>query len=265
MLQRCAELSELQSDLPVDLEVLASTQGVRLPIEVADMAQAGCTYADGHHFRIRLRSADSPARRRFTLAHEICHTFFESTSLRGVEDDEVGRYVEQDDVEHLCDLGAAELLFPPGPFTSICPATPDFDDVIQIARRFDGSLEATASRVVGLRLGPAQLVVLEPSLRVGQERALKRAAVEPSFAGMEAPPPDPKLRVVWATGANRYVPRNKSVDDGTALSSCIRDGRVDAVEDPGITDGEVVRVVARHLPYRRAGTRIDRVMAFLYY
>ncbi len=51
-------------------------QGVKR-IEVLDMPQAGCTYVDGDHFRILLRASDSVRRRRFTLAHEICHTFFD--------------------------------------------------------------------------------------------------------------------------------------------------------------------------------------------
>ena len=264
MVAKCLELTDLFPDVPVDLEVLASTQAVLLPVELVDMVEAGCVRADGNHFRIRLRSSDSAVRRRFTLAHEIIHTFFESTRLHGVIDHEVGRYEEKNPVEHLCDLGAAELLFPRAEFRSRCPATPCFDDVVRLASEFGGSLEATASRIVALGLGPTQLVVLEPGLTVEQERSLSRAAFAPSFAGLEPPAPEPKLRVRWATGGDRYLPRNKSVDDGTALSGCIHGADVDAVEDPGITDGRVVRVVARHLPYRRDGRRIDRVLAFLY-
>src|SRR5205085_9966338 len=114
-------------------------------------------------------------------------------------------------------------------------------------------LEATASRIVGLGLGPRQVVVLEPGLTADQERSLARSAVQPSFAGLEAPGPVPRLRVLWATGGDRFVPPRKSVDDGTALVRCVEDGDVDTVEDPGFTDGEVVRVVARHLPYIRSG------------
>lgn len=264
MVRMCAELTELDPRIPVDLEVLASMQGVLLPVEVVDMAQAGCTYVDGIHFRIRLRSSDSVERRRFTLAHEICHIFFESTRLHGVVDHEVGRPSQKILLERLCDLGASELLFPRAAFRALCPEEPDFDDVAELARHFGASLEATATRIVGLRLGPAQLVHLEPGLTVGEERSLRRAEVEPTLEGLEAPAPDPKLRVCWAIGGDRYVPPNKSVDAGTALSRCVQEGDVDAVEDPGITHGLAVRVVARHLPYRRNGRRIDRVLAFLY-
>lgn len=264
MVRKCAELTELDSTIPVDLEVLASMQGVLLPVEETEMREAGCTYVDGDHFRIRLRASDSPGRRRFTLAHEITHTFFESTRLHGVVDAEVGRPGQKDQVERLCDLGAAEILFPRTPFRSSCPPTPGFDDVAGLAEEFEASLEATASRIVGLRLGPEQLVRLEPKLTVEQERSLRRAKSQPSLAGMGAPAPEPKLRVCWAAGGDRYVPPNKSVSEGTALSTCIGMGDVDAVEDPGITGGRVVRVVARHLPYWQDDRRIDRVLAFLY-
>ncbi len=86
-----------------------------------------------------------------------------------------------------------------------------------------------------------------------QERALSRAAVQPSFVGFEAPDPERKLRV-----------SDKSVEEGSALSLCIVYGDIDAIEDAGITGGEVVRVGARHLPYTRNGERVDRVLAFLY-
>lgn len=264
MVRTCAELTELDPAVPVDLEVLASIRGVRGPVQVVEMGEAGCIYIDGDHFRIRLRASDPPARRRFTLAHEICHTFFDGTRLHGVVDAEVGRPGQGDDVERLCDLGAAELLLPRKPFMASCPAGPDFDDVERLAEDFDASLEATASRIVALGLGPRQLVRLEPKLTMAQARLLRRAEVEPSLAGMEAPAPRAKLRVCWATGGNVFVPPNKSADEESALAACITNGDVDAVEDPGITGGEVVRVVARHLPYWREGTRVDRVLAFLY-
>lgn len=264
MVQKCGELTDFDPGIPVDLEVLASMQGVQRPVEVVDMIEAGCTYVAGDHFRIRLRASDSPARQRFTLGHEISHIFFECTRLHGVVDTEVGRPGQKNQLERLCDLGAAELLFPRELFRSSCPARPDFDDVTRLGNEFNASLEATASRIVGLGIGPEQLVRLEPKITAEQTRSLRRAELSPSFAGMEAPTPQPKLRVCWTTGGDRYVPKNKSVDEGTALSACICSGDVDAVENPGITNGRVVRVVARHLPYWQDGRKIDRVLAFLY-
>lgn len=263
MVRKCEDLLANEPGVPVDLAVLASMQAV-LSIDLADMVEAGCIQVDGERFRIRLRASDPERRRRFTLAHEICHIFFETTRLAGVIDHEVGRYGAKDQVEYLCDLGAAELLLPRTAFAARCPAQPGFDDVCTIAEEFDASLEATASRIVGLGLGPAQLVVLEPRLTVAQERSVRKATAAPSFVGMEAADPRRKLRVAWSTGREWFVPQNKSVNDGTALAVCIQAGDVDVVEDPGITGGRPVRVVGRHLPYWRGDIWIDRVIAFLY-
>jgi predicted transcriptional regulator len=263
MVQMCEDLVANEPGVPVDLVVLASLQNV-LSVEVADMVEAGCIRVDGDYFRIRLRASDSERRRRFTLAHEICHIFFETTSLVGVTDHEVGRYGAKDEVEYLCDLGAAEVLLPRAAFRSRCPSQPGFDDVCAMAEEFDASLEATASRIVGLGLGPAQLVVLEPRLTAAQERSVRKSAAAPSFVGMEAANPRRRLRVAWSTGREWFVPQNKSANDGTALAGCIQAGDVDVVEDPGITGGRPVRVVGRHLPYWRGDIWVDRVMAFLY-
>lgn len=263
MVRLCEDLLANEPGVPVDLAVLASMQNV-LSIDHADMVEAGCIQVDGDYFRIRLRASDPERRRRFTLAHEICHIFFETTRLVGVIDREVGRYGAKDQVEYLCDLGAAELLLPRTAFVARCPSKPGFDDVAMLAEEFEASLEATASRIVGLELGPVQLVVLEPRLTVAQEQMVRKATVEPSFVGMEATDPERKLRVTWATGKEWFVPRNKSVDDGTALAGCIQSGDVDVAEDPGITGGRTVRVVGRHLPYWRGDIWIDRVIAFLY-
>ncbi len=78
-------------------------------------------------------------------------------------DNEVGRYTEKNPVEHLCDLGAAELSFPRNSFRSRCSEAPGFDEVSALADEFNASLEATASRIAGPGLGPNQLVVLEPN------------------------------------------------------------------------------------------------------
>ena len=263
MVRMCEDLVANDPGVPVDLAVLASLQNV-LSVEVADMVEAGCIRVDGDYFRIRLRASDPERRRRFTLAHEICHIFFETTRISGVVDREVGRYGAKDQVEYLCDIGAAELLLPRSAFVARCPPSPGFDDVCAMAEEFDASVEATASRIVALGLGPAHLVVMEPKLTLGQERAVRLATEAPSFLGMEAPAPEAKLRVVWSTGSDWFVPRNKSADDGTALAGCIHAGDIDVVEDPGITEGRTVRVVGRYLPYWRNDIWIDRVIAFLY-
>jgi Zn-dependent peptidase ImmA (M78 family) len=72
----------------------------------------GVAFADG--FRIRLKSNSSAARARFSLAHEICHTFFYEIVP------ELKFYPHQTDEaeERLCNFGAAGLLIPAGSLRS---------------------------------------------------------------------------------------------------------------------------------------------------
>jgi len=66
----------------------------------------GTTFAEG--FRMRLRKNVPPARIRFSIAHEVCHTFFyelvPEMKFRPHEPDEAE--------ERLCNVGAAALLIP---------------------------------------------------------------------------------------------------------------------------------------------------------
>ena len=66
----------------------------------------GTKYADG--FRMWLKRSDSAVRMRFSLAHEICHTFFYET----VPELKFQPHNPDDEEEKLCNAGAAALLVP---------------------------------------------------------------------------------------------------------------------------------------------------------
>src|SRR4051794_17916060 len=67
-------IEQLEARPPIDLEMIASWQGVE-KIELDDIPWAGCLINDGGHVLMKLRRADSRRRRRFTGFHEIGHTF----------------------------------------------------------------------------------------------------------------------------------------------------------------------------------------------
>jgi len=72
----------------------------------AKIEPVGNTFADG--FRIAINRSASASRSRFTLAHELCHTFFYELVP------EIKFLPQPNDPveERLCNLGAAELLMP---------------------------------------------------------------------------------------------------------------------------------------------------------
>jgi hypothetical protein len=260
----CAELVDEAPDVPVDLDVLASFRNIRPP-QVIEMPEAGSIHFDGTSYVVRLRASDSHRRRRFTLAHEIVHTFF-SDGVADHADPEVGHYDRRDPEEYLCDIGAAELLFPPGPFRERCPERPSIEAIVELAGTFEGSIEATARRVVSLAAHDAHLVVLEPRLKPVQERALARQRLQPSLAGLEPDAPTPELRVKYAaSNTDLFIPPHKSVDSSCTLAEVFERASVQYTGPTGLVAGREFRVTAKHLPLRGpAGEQIDRVIALLY-
>jgi hypothetical protein len=67
---------------------------------------AGQTFQDG--FVVRLKRNSPSARRRFTLAHELCHTFFYEL----VPEIKYAAHVADEEEERLCNAGAAAILIP---------------------------------------------------------------------------------------------------------------------------------------------------------
>jgi hypothetical protein len=261
----CAELLEDAGvSVPVDVRMLASFRGIAAIKEV-DQAEAGCIFCDGERLLVQVRGSDSPERQRFTVCHEILHTFFPGfwEERRARTDPTVGNFDRNQLEEYLCDLGAAELLLPREPFLAALPAQPGIDDVITLAATFFASLEATAIRLVNLANVPMALVVLEPAWKPAEQRELARLATQPALAGLESGLPPKKLRVRWAYGPRMAtIPKHKSVDGASLLATVLETGSVDYSGVTGLTAG-AVQLSACHLPYRREGERVDRVLALL--
>ena len=78
-------------------------------------------------------------RRRFTLAHELGHAFFESTGRRPHPSQEL---------EVLCDKFAAEFLMPRKTFISHAGRTPNLNRIRELEKIFQTSVLSTLSRAV---------------------------------------------------------------------------------------------------------------------
>lgn len=131
--------------LPVDPERIASQLDIlvtRLPLEAGI---SGMLRVEPYGAEIFVNSADSPARQRFTIAHEIGH-WYERTS-RGLYDFNVIDYrsTENYDLhEFYADEFAASLLMPTRELRS---ALDDGLPIPLIAARFNVSVPAAKMRV----------------------------------------------------------------------------------------------------------------------
>jgi hypothetical protein len=136
--------------MPISVEVLASLKGItrseELPIHSPD-AELVPDGAGGVTMRV---NPDRPnTRQRFSVAHEISHTFFpDYTTKAWCRTD--ARYRDRNDpddyLEMLCDIAASEMLFPQPWFTADAAAVADADGLVRLATTYQASREATMRR-----------------------------------------------------------------------------------------------------------------------
>jgi hypothetical protein len=136
--------------LPINLDVLASLRGIgqseELPVHRPD-AELVPDGAGGVAMRV---NPDRPStRRRFSVAHEISHTFFPDYSTKEWCRTDA-RYRDRDDpddyLEMLCDIAASELLFPHPWLAVHAAAVSDASGLVSLAMTYEASREATMRR-----------------------------------------------------------------------------------------------------------------------
>ena len=114
----------------------------------------GQTYSSG--FRMVLRRGLSDTRARFTIAHELCHTFFYEL----VPDLKFNSTERDQAEERLCDFGAAELLMPAASVrkhSRLLPAC--VPSLFELASQYKVSVEAMLLRLRNLGLWECELTV----------------------------------------------------------------------------------------------------------
>ncbi len=203
--ERAAELVRELEGPPFDL----SCARIREAVGIHDIRFSPALAGDGRIVRkdggylVELNPAKPAARRRFTLAHEIAHTFFMSGDGRAERVDiETGSYAQRSPEEYLCDLAAGEMLMPTNLIRPmVFSYGPSARSIVAVARRFECSFDATAHRFMetGLwrchvgfwRVAPTGTIQLEHQLRSGVDLGLS--------AGVRAGPGSIIARAVTAS------------------------------------------------------------------
>jgi len=144
------------------MEVLASLTGFRVE-EVETLGpdrDASCIPG-----AILLSRRSPPKRRRYSVAHEIIHHFIpdadDAETIGALSPSEQSKAREE--LELLCQIGAAELLMPVAPFRrTLGPDALAFAKVESLADLFDVSIEAAARRAVDLSAHATALLMARP-------------------------------------------------------------------------------------------------------
>ena len=123
---------------PTDLEALAVRLGVTEIRQDNSMVVPGELRKLRSELVVFLLPNLPRTRRRFTLAHELGHAFFEGTGRRPHPSQEL---------ERLCDKFAAEFLMPRQVFVSHAGRQPDLGRVLELCRIFETGLLSTLGRV----------------------------------------------------------------------------------------------------------------------
>jgi Zn-dependent peptidase ImmA (M78 family) len=109
------------SSRPVDVELIAKKLGAEIVYKPLEAELCGMIFNDGKNVVIGINESHPPARKRFTLAHEIGHLVMHSHILNGVHVDKTFRQklyrdgrskIGEDRIEIDANKFAAELLMP---------------------------------------------------------------------------------------------------------------------------------------------------------
>jgi len=113
----------------------------------------GNRYQDG--FRIVVNRSRPAVRARFSIAHEICHTFFYEL----VPEIKYARHTADAGEEHLCNFGAAEFLIPGDLVASdAAKGRPSLQLLESLARKYCVTVETMLLRLRGLGLWKCSLL-----------------------------------------------------------------------------------------------------------
>jgi Zn-dependent peptidase ImmA (M78 family) len=179
----------------------------------------GRVYLRDGHYIIEVSSITPRSRRRFTLAHELAHTFFISAvadlhleMAHSLAEASFAAYLDaflnldssswyaptSKEEEQLCNIGAVSFLTPATEFVSACRSlTCSIDAFRQLQKVFQISLTTAIRRVTELDVWPVLVGLWDSRIVAGKQRAvLLRCHRATSFPvsihrGYVAPPKSP--------------------------------------------------------------------------
>jgi Zn-dependent peptidase ImmA (M78 family) len=246
-----------QSRLPINVDLIASTMGIRQHIR--EYSFAGRIYADPNgQLVMDLNVGDPEPRRRFTCAHEVLHIAFPGfrSEARYRLDRTTGVYEEKRALEeYLCDLGASLMLMPAALVSKAYRVQDGLAAMKALQKAANVSLEAAGIRMVKLANIACAFLVLEVGHKPADARALRRG----DFVQSE-------LRVKYGViNGLSFVPKFKSVAPQSLFAQALHgSGHVTGFDLlPGAIDSVQNRMYVEAMRSdRKEGDReVQRVLA----
>ncbi len=161
------------------------------PIKLADLLKVAVqanadvrdarTLSDGKGGFVIAFNPNRPRRRvRFSIAHEIAHTFFPDCA-EGVRNRAHRQPTIGDDwqLELLCNVAASELIMPIGSFRELSRNRLEISRLMQLRKEYDVSTEAILLRATKLASGAASMFIAS---RLEEPQSAMRFRIEYSLA-----------------------------------------------------------------------------------
>ncbi len=141
---------------PIDPFHLATLRSIKHIIPAEIEFDGVISLTSSGDYIIQLNDNLSETKKRFTVAHEIGHTFFfdledQVNSRFRVEDSGVETLHPDFEEERICNLAAEEILMPSAQFSSRLQQLPPLaSTILQLSREFKTTIHTTSLRVVQL-------------------------------------------------------------------------------------------------------------------
>lgn len=219
---------------PLNMGILASMLDIRLCDELpVHSSDAELVPGDDGQISMRLNRDRPETRQRFSMAHEISHTFFPEYQLK-VQCRPDPRYRDPDNpedlLEMLCDVGAAELVFPLPWFADDSVSVKTAGDLVQLADSYGGSREAAIRRFTEISTRCLAAVFFTWKLKLTQKRTIggkdqmNLFGADPEAEARAAC----KLRIDYAIASpsfsdiGHFLPRDKSIEADGPIGQAAR-------------------------------------------
>lgn len=162
--------SEGRTDNPI-VDPFAIARSLSIPVCPRDnVTDARTVPTPDGRLQIEYNPHRSKARMRFSIAHELAHTFL--PDCRDMIRNRASRAEKAGDewqLEMLCNIGAAELLMPIATFPEIKHEALSIDHLMELRKRYEVGAEALLLRVVRLTETPCAIFAVSRREALNQE------------------------------------------------------------------------------------------------
>ena len=162
----------------------------------------------------------------FSICHEIIHTFFpDQFKMIRLRYKNKKKFDPNQELEKLCDIGAAELLMPANSFQKDLEKYGlKLESVKLLSDRYKASKEAIINRMIHLSGIKCAAIIIELTYKPSQTANENQMTLNFIVDG-----PKPKMRVQYTIRSeyfNIFIPQHKSIPDDSCVYDAVKQNKI---------------------------------------